>query len=255
MRQEDTDFLPLNDDDDDDDDNSFGQNYIAMETTTTSFDENNDEDDVDDNIDDDGNNNAAAAAETLVSSLFSSSSSLTISSVVLCKGYVRIQERTLGILAALIVTGLWGGSMMVPMEFAPNVDKGLPFLTSFSIGATIVTICLWILRYIYLIYKNDYCFRQAYNALPSFHFRKVYPYGITCGLLWSIGNFCSILSVEFLGEGVGYSATQSSMLISGLWGIFYFREIEGANAISKWFLSASVTVLGILLLSYEHHEP
>jgi len=258
MRQEDPDFLPL-DDDDDDDDNSFGRSYIAMETTTTSFDENNDEDDVDDNIDDDGNsnnnNNNNAAAETLVSSSFSSSSSLIISSVVLCKGYVRIQERTLGILSALFVTGLWGGSMMVPMEFAPNIDKGLPFLTSFSIGATIVTICLWILRYIYLIYKSDYCLLQAYNTLPSFHFKKIWPYGVTCGLLWSIGNFCSILSVEYLGVGVGYSSTQSSMLISGLWGIFYFREIEGTNAIFKWFLSASVTVLGILLLSYEHHEP
>ncbi|OEU17733.1 hypothetical protein FRACYDRAFT_184267 [Fragilariopsis cylindrus CCMP1102] len=172
-------------------------------------------------------------------------------------GYIRIQERTLGILAALFITGLWGGSMMVPMEFAPNIDKGLPFLTSFAIGATIVTICLWTIRYIYIvIFKtNNYCFGEAYNALPSFHFKQMWPYGMTCGLLWSIGNFCSILSVEFLGEGVGYSSTQASMLISGLWGIFYFNEIEGSNAIFKWYLSASVTVLGILLLSYEHHEP
>jgi hypothetical protein len=52
---------------------------------------------------------------------------------------------------------------------------------------------------------------------------------------------------------------QSSFLlhlstVSGLWGIFYFHEVEGAATIAKWFLSASVTVLGILLLSIEHHE-
>ena len=37
-------------------------------------------------------------------------------------------------------------------------------------------------------------------------------------------------------------------------GIFYFSEIEGTNAILKWNAAATVTVVGILLLSYEHHE-
>ena len=41
--------------------------------------------------------------------------------------------------------------------------------------------------------------------------------------------------------------------VSGLWGIFYFHEIQGAETITKWFLSALLTLLGIVLLSYEHH--
>mmetsp|Transcript_25364 Transcript_25364/g.59383 ORF Transcript_25364/g.59383 Transcript_25364/m.59383 type:complete len:448 (-) Transcript_25364:1477-2820(-) len=177
-----------------------------------------------------------------------------VPSVTLCCGRVKIQERILGILAALFVTGLWGGSMMVPMQFAPTDDKGLPYLTSFAIGATIVTLFLWLLRYLYLWNKHNYSFTRAYEALPSFHLRKMWPYGGACGLLWSIGNFFSILSIENLGEGVGFSTTQAAMLVSGLWGIFYFREVEGSNAIAKWYVSASVTVIGILLLSYEHHE-
>ena len=177
-----------------------------------------------------------------------------VASVTLCGGYLKIQERILGILAALVVTGLWGGSMMVPMQFAPTDDKGLPFLTSFAIGASLVTMFLWFVRYTYLWHKNNYSASRAYEALPSFHFRRFWPYGCTCGLLWSIGNFFSILAVENLGEGVGYSTSQASMLVSGVWGIFYFKEIEGAGAILKWNLAAAVTVLGILLLSYEHHE-
>jgi len=174
--------------------------------------------------------------------------------VTMCWGYLKIQERILGILAALVVTGLWGGSMMVPMQFAPTDEKGLPYLTSFAIGASVVTLFLWFVRYLYLWHKHSYSASAAYNALPSFHFRKMWPYGCTCGLLWSIGNFFSILAVENLGEGVGYSATQASMLVSGVWGIFYFGEIEGTGAILKWNAAASVTVIGILLLSYEHHE-
>jgi len=174
--------------------------------------------------------------------------------VTLCGGYLRVQERILGILAALVVTGLWGGSTMVPMEFAPADDKGLIFLTSFAIGATLVTLFFWCVRYLYLFCTNDYSTTLAYEALPPFHFRKMWPYGCTCGLLWSIGNFFSIVAVENLGEGVGYSTTQASMLVSGVWGIFYFKEIEGFDAILKWNAAASITVFGILLLSYEHHE-
>ena len=177
-----------------------------------------------------------------------------VKKVTLCWGRIKIQERIMGILAALVVTGLWGGSMMVPMQFAPTDDKGLPYLTSFAIGASVVTLALWLFRYLYFLHIHGYCARSAYEALPSFHFRKMWPYGCTCGLLWSIGNFFSILAVENLGEGVGYSTTQASMLVSGVWGNFYFKEIEGTGAILKWNAAASVTVLGILLLSYEHHE-
>jgi glucose uptake protein GlcU len=95
---------------------------------------------------------------------------------------------------------------------------------------------------------------NAYDALPSLHIPTLWLAGGISGTLWSIGNFFSILSVEHLGEGVGYSVVQAAMLVSGLWGIFYFREITDTMAIMKWFVSAGLTVSGILLLSYEHHE-
>jgi len=59
------------------------------------------------------------------------------------------------------------------------------------------------------------------------------------------------VAVEHLGQGVGYSASQAALLISGIWGIFYFREVTKPMIICKWFLSAFVTIIGILLLGYE----
>lgn len=38
---------------------------------------------------------------------------------------------------------------------------------------------------------------------------------------------------------------------SGLWGIFWYREITGCERVSKWFGAAILTVIGILWLSYE----
>jgi glucose uptake protein GlcU len=70
----------------------------------------------------------------------------------------------------------------------------------------------------------------------------------------SFGNFFSLISVFYLGEGVGYPLVQTSILISGLWGMLYFREVKGKERMLKWFGSSLLTVFGILLLSYEHHE-
>jgi glucose uptake protein GlcU len=164
---------------------------------------------------------------------------------------VRYQRRFLGIMAAMF-NGCYGGSIMVPMKFAPPHAGGASYVISFAIGASIVTTALWALRYLFL------CFRyrsptNAYAELPSFHFQQMWLAGGLCGLCWSIGNVFSILSVMWLGEGVGYSAVQLNLLVSGLWGIFYYHEVEGKATICKWFLSAVFAVGGILLLSYEHH--
>jgi glucose uptake protein GlcU len=59
--------------------------------------------------------------------------------------------------------------------------------------------------------------------------------------------------VYYLGEGVGYPLVQTSILISGLWGIFYFHEVSAPDRIVKWIGSSLLTIAGILLLSYEHH--
>jgi hypothetical protein len=166
---------------------------------------------------------------------------------------IKWKRRTLGILAAMIGTGIYGGSIMAPMKWAPDDAKGLGYLISFGIGASIVTMSLWIVRFAYSAHRHK-SFVKGYQILPSFHLRKMWLHGGTAGLLWSIGNFFSIISVDYLGEGVGYSVVQSSMLVAGLWGIFYFKEVKGVETIAKWFASAVLTVCGIILLSYEHHE-
>jgi glucose uptake protein GlcU len=138
------------------------------------------------------------------------------------------------------------------MKYAPPNAAGATYVISFSIGATIVTAVLWCGRYIYLCQRCG-SFSTAYELLPSFHFRQMWLAGGLCGLLWSIGNFFSILSVKYLGEGVGYSIVQLNLLVSGVWGIVYFGEVQGTATIAKWFGSAVIAVVGILLLSYEHH--
>jgi hypothetical protein len=147
-------------------------------------------------------------------------STMQSSHLVSCGGVVMTKRR-LGMLSA-VFCGIWGGSILAPMKWCKSDVKGVGYLISFAIGASIVTISLWIMRYSYYIHKYGSP-RAAYEQLPSFHFRVMWKAGGLCGLLWSIGNFFSLYSVLYLGEGVGYPLVQTSIFVSGLWGIFYFK--------------------------------
>lgn len=71
------------------------------------------------------------------------------------------------------------------------------------------------------------------------------------GILLTTGMFGSILSITYLGQGIGNSIIQCKILVSGLWGIFYYKEIQCYKAIRNWFMSACMTILGIIWISYE----
>mmetsp|Transcript_26455 Transcript_26455/g.54158 ORF Transcript_26455/g.54158 Transcript_26455/m.54158 type:complete len:221 (-) Transcript_26455:38-700(-) len=162
-------------------------------------------------------------------------------------------RRQLG-LASAVFNGVWGGSIMVPMHYAPETASGLGYVISFAAGATIVTLFLWLCRLCYHLTRvQPRCsIGAALRSLPSFHLSEMILPGGIAGVLWSLGNVCSMVSVENLGEGVGYSVPQASMLVSGLWGIFWFQEVVGAASRVKWFLAALITIVGILVLGHEH---
>ena len=161
-------------------------------------------------------------------------------------------RRHLG-LACAVFNGVWGGSIMVPMHYSSGNTTGLGYAISFAIGATVVLIFMWIIRYLFHL-KRTRSFAVAYSCLPSFHLRMMWLPGGVAGGLWSLGNICSMLSVQGLGEGVGYSVVQGSMLVSGLWGLFYYQEVTKRITRLKWLTAAVLTVSGILLLSYEHRQ-
>lgn len=166
--------------------------------------------------------------------------------------FFKLSRRTMGMICAC-VDGIWGGSILVPMHFAKTNVKGLEYVVSFAVGATTVLIALWMVRIAY----NTACqrsFRRAIEQLPPLHLRVFWKQGILAGLLWSIGNVSSMLSVEYLGEGVGYSIVQAQMLVAGMYGVLLYREVRGWRDVTAWFICALLTLTGILLLSHEHSK-
>ena len=167
-------------------------------------------------------------------------------------GCGRWDRRMVGLVCACF-DGLWGGSILVPMHYAKKNAEGLDYLISFSTGAVTVLILLWIVRIAYGTVQTGSA-RQAIVALPSLHLSVMWLPGGIAGLLWSIGNLASILSVQYLGEGVGYSIVQAQMIVAGLWGVLWYKEVGGWRDILVWMVFSFVTLGGIILLSYEHQR-
>ena len=87
--------------------------------------------------------------------------------------------------------------------------------------------------------------------MPRWYLKELWKQGLAAGILLSVGMFGAILATSALGQGIGNSLVQTKILINGLWGICWFREVQDGRAITKWFVSAGISVTAILCLSYE----
>jgi glucose uptake protein GlcU len=174
-------------------------------------------------------------------------------SVVILGGRLAMTRRQAGILSA-VWNGIFSGSSLLPLHYAKEQGfGGLSYMISFGTGSLITNCVFWVLflAYNYAQQPKSASIRQTLESMPAFYVKEIGPRGILAGSMSSVGMFGSIQATTILGQGVGNSLVQSKILISGLWGIFWFKEIKEPDAIRKWFLSATLSVACILWLSYE----
>jgi glucose uptake protein GlcU len=141
-----------------------------------------------------------------------------------------------GVLWAATVA-LFGGSILAPMHYVPQEKQGLLFLPSFGFGCLLISPTVFGL----------YC-RNA-PAVPPLHLRQALVTGLLSGLLWNIGNFLSILAIPILSYGVAYPIMQCAILVSGIWGIYGFREITDTSTIQVFWAGGATLVIGGAVLA------
>jgi glucose uptake protein GlcU len=169
-----------------------------------------------------------------------------------------LTDRQFGIGCAML-NGILGASAMVPLHYAKHQGfSEFSYIFSFVTGVLIANMLLWVLYFTFHCccqsrthpFRRD-AMRTAFEAMPLWHFRELWFKLLIAGLLLTAGMIGSILSISRLGQAVGNSLIQSKILVSGLWGICCFQEIKDRRAITNWFLSATLSVLSILWLSFE----
>lgn len=84
--------------------------------------------------------------------------------------------------------------------------------------------------------------------LPKFHVRVTSGPALLAGILWSIGNYLSIIATDSLGIAVGWPLTTCAIVVSNSWAIFYYKEVTGRRAIAGFFGSTALILIGMVFL-------
>jgi hypothetical protein len=167
---------------------------------------------------------------------------------------LQLNKRQCGILGAAM-NGFFTGGSLVPLHYAKLEGYGgANYIISMASGSFIANCFLWVGFYLHNVYSfrgSNHAAQEALKSMPRLYLKELLVPGTLAGVLLAIAMFGSILAVTYLGQGVGNSLVQTKILISGLWGIFFYKEISGTKTISMWFLSATIALVAIIWLSLE----
>jgi hypothetical protein len=90
------------------------------------------------------------------------------------------------------------------------------------------------------------------NTLPSFHFPLLKTYGTFAGILAFIGTLFMQAGISMAGNAVITPLFLSVVsTTSGLWGVFYFKEISGMFRICFWLFAALWTISFAIALTLQ----
>ena len=177
--------------------------------------------------------------------------------LVLFNGRISLTKRQCGILGA-VFNGIMTGGSLIPLHYAAEEGfGGAKFFPSYGVGAMIANTIMWLLLYLYCLAKgffNGKSVTHVLESMPGWYFRELWFPALAAGLMLSFAMFSTILAITYLGQGVGNSIVQSKILVSGLWGIFWYKEVVGAKTVAKWFASAGICMVAIIWLSWERLE-
>jgi len=163
----------------------------------------------------------------------------------------EISERNFGIICA-VINGVLAGSIFVPMEFSDL--EGLEYAVSYASGQLFTLSLSWFVRYLYNVYILDGSFSKGLQELQNIDFIGTLIPGLLSAIIWEGSHISKIMTVAYVGLGVGLTMIQAAIVISGLWGIVYFKEMNSLFKSFVWFTSAVLIMIEASILGFEHDD-
>merc|ERR1719265_1352785 len=132
------------------------------------------------------------------------------------------------------MTTFQGGSSLLGIRgYDGHTLAAIAFLPSLAIGILVVTPVLFLLYFAPTL---------ASGVLPKFHVSVAALPGFLTGCFWGMGNFSAMFASTYLGQTVGFPLTQTCIIINGLWGTLFYKEISGPLPVGL-FLGACVLII------------
>lgn len=152
-----------------------------------------------------------------------------------------------GVLSALKYTvkhigqTLESGNDMVDAQFGVFES----YMISFGIGCAI---CQPLYMALFAVWQKGI----QHKELPSMEFSVMKIYGTLAGVIWFAAYMCQQAANDMGGQGaMGPASSAGHLIVAGLWGFLYYREMKEPAQIACWVLSAAWTIAFVLLLSNE----
>ena len=139
-------------------------------------------------------------------------------------------------IAAAVLAGVLGGLILIPMKF--STVQGLDYLPSMGLGVAVAMPCPLLLHTVLPVGRAGGGQHRA-AALP----------GLVSGVIWNVGNGCSMIAVEMVGLAVAYPIMQAGLFVAAIWGMLLFNELPGSSARLKFLLDGCIVLAGVILLS------
>ena len=148
-------------------------------------------------------------------------------------GKVQITLRGLWIsIISGILMGSW--SPLTAASMADGVGQLTPFTS--TVVFAFATLVSTVFFNIYFMQKpligEPVSFEGYLQGKPSWH-----ALGIAGGFIWTIGTAANLIAGREAGFAVAYAMGQSAPMVAAAWGVFVWKEFEGASSKAKMYLA------------------
>ncbi len=155
-----------------------------------------------------------------------------------------VKKKVIGAVLACGAGLCYGFNMAPVMYLAQKYPCAGPFAFAFSHFSGIFFTSTIIMLF-YAIFKKNKPYIEPRSVIG----------GLAAGTLWAIAQCAWFASNMNLGAAVAFPIiTTGPALVANLWGVFYFKEIQGRNNRLKLLGAFSVTVAGIILIALSKVE-
>ncbi len=148
-------------------------------------------------------------------------------------GKVQVTKRGLWIsIISGILMGSW--SPLTAASMADGVGQLTPFTS--TVVFAFATLVSTVFFNIYFMQKpligEPVSFEGYLQGKPSWH-----ALGIAGGFIWTIGTAANLIAGREAGFAVSYAMGQSAPMVAAAWGVFVWKEFEGASSKAKMYLA------------------
>lgn len=157
----------------------------------------------------------------------------------------EIPKSTLMSLVFTVLVGFFNGSLMLPVKLY-QVRDASQLQTTEQIVSYIVSFCLFSIPVTFVLFLGWFYFPPLKGFTPKWNFRVAAFPGFVTGFSWLSAFLCASFGTRYLGQVLGYPLSQCALILNCLWGIFYFRELQGKKTITTFLVGFIVLLAGAL---------